>query len=133
MYWTTFCLLKYVSEKAPSIFYQSAQFAVASSADPSATSSRKEESPAIDASQADTLSVPQCFQRLGVRLSASTSSLFYRGVQESLVNVRFDESRVRVLLHQGVDDPLSGVERLCGRCFEVSPDHFPGPLVNVDL
>lgn len=53
--------------------------------------------------------------------------------QESSVNVRAQEARVRVSLHEAVDDLLGVVKAVQGRGLDVPLDLLSGVIVNVDL
>lgn len=79
--------------------------------------------------------------RVSGRCSVATAtpasvSLYQRhrgGVQQAAVDVGPQEARVRVFLHEAVDDPLGVVEAdPCGRR-HVPPDQVSGRVVDVDL
>lgn len=50
-----------------------------------------------------------------------------------MVDVGPQEARVRVLLHEVVDDPLGVVKALSGGRRHVPPDQVSGLVINVDL
>lgn len=55
------------------------------------------------------------------------------GLQQAAVEVGPEEARVRVFLHQAVDDPLGVVEAEPRGRRQVPPDQLSGLVIDVDL
>lgn len=67
--------------------------------------------------------------------SLNSGSVFshWGGVQQAAVELGPEEARVRVLLHQAVDDPLGVVEAEPRGRRHVPPDQLSGLVIDVDL